>query len=121
VRKPAGGSTGLGDFFANPGTSLFRRNGTGWLCFQRIVRRAYLIVQPAFDGPVSRQQSALPVADDLAFGGVFTCLHPGFDRIGHFIRKLEAWLLSCSHKEPPAVGIGFDPFENPDVWLKWIL
>jgi hypothetical protein len=30
-------------------------------------------------------------------------------------------LLSCSHKEPPAVGIGFDPFENPDVWLKWIL
>jgi hypothetical protein len=43
-------------FGGKAGAHLVNSNDTGRVCFERIVGRAYLVMQPAFNGSITRQE-----------------------------------------------------------------
>jgi len=88
-------------FGGKSGAHLVNSDGAGRIGFERIVGRAYLVVQPAFDGSITRQECTQAVADNFAFGGVLASPHLGFHYVRHLVtvkvtgmktKNLPSWL-----------------------------
>jgi hypothetical protein len=58
---------------------LIGRQAAVWVCFQGIEGRHNLLPQPCFHDPIANQKGSQAVADDLAFGRVFSRRDLGTD------------------------------------------
>lgn len=73
-------------FSGEASANLIGRYGARRIRLQRIVSGPHLLVQPVFHRPVPSQQSAEPVANDLAFACVLASSNLSPNDIDHLVR-----------------------------------